>query len=580
MTLSAICAAFGRTQHNARRRPAAVLAALALLLAVFSGCGGGSGTTTDTTPPTFAGVKSTTSMATSITLGWSPASDNVTAPWDIVYLVYRSPTSGFTPSPTNLIATTARGALSYDDTGLTAGSTYYYVVRAMDAAGNKDSNTVGIMGSTDTTPPVFAGITSATTPTAGTATPAGSVSTRLGWTAASDPDNSTSSIVYLVYRSTSAITSTNITSITPFTTAAGATAYTDTGLTQGTTYYYVVRAKDPAGNTDTNTVQLSTATLADTTPPTFAGATGTSSIGQTSATVNWTAATDNVSQSSAIIYLVYRSTTTTISYTTPIATTAAGAASYTDSTLSAGTTYYYVVHAKDEAGNEDANTAQVSAKTLSATTVVPTFAGASSLTVQNTPSLTIGWSPATETGVSSPSIQYLIYRATSSGGENFTVAPTYTSAVNATSFMDTNVTANTKYYYVVRAQDTSTGVTDTNTVEVFGPVSFLNDIYNPIIASGPSTCTTGCHAGAAPAGSLDLSTLTKAYNGMVNITSGECATAQYVVPGSSSTSYLYQKLVGTWPCGSGSQMPKTGTKLNATQLNTVKNWIDQGALNN
>ena len=124
MTLSAICAAFSRTQHNARQRPAAVLAALALLLAVFSGCGGGSGTTTDTTPPTFAGVKSTTSMATSITISWSPASDNVTAPWDIVYLVYRSPTSGFTPSPTNLIATTARGALSYDDTGLTAGSTY------------------------------------------------------------------------------------------------------------------------------------------------------------------------------------------------------------------------------------------------------------------------------------------------------------------------------------------------------------------------------------------------------------------------------------------------------------------------
>jgi len=151
MTLSAICAAFSRTQHNARRRPATVLAAFALLLAVFSGCGG-SGTTTDTTPPTFAGVKSTSSQATSITISWSPASDNVTAPWDIVYLVYRSPTSGFTPSPTNLIATTARGALSFDDTPLITGSTFYYVVRAMDAAGNKDSNTKQIMGATDIIP--------------------------------------------------------------------------------------------------------------------------------------------------------------------------------------------------------------------------------------------------------------------------------------------------------------------------------------------------------------------------------------------------------------------------------------------
>jgi hypothetical protein len=49
----------------------------------------------------------------------------------VTYNVYRSTTSGFTPSPSNLIATLS--TTTYADTGLTATTTYYYVVETFYA---------------------------------------------------------------------------------------------------------------------------------------------------------------------------------------------------------------------------------------------------------------------------------------------------------------------------------------------------------------------------------------------------------------------------------------------------------------
>jgi hypothetical protein len=51
----------------------------------------------------------------------------------VTYNVYRSTTSGFTPSPSNLIATPS--TITYADTGLTATTTYYYVVETVYANG-------------------------------------------------------------------------------------------------------------------------------------------------------------------------------------------------------------------------------------------------------------------------------------------------------------------------------------------------------------------------------------------------------------------------------------------------------------
>jgi hypothetical protein len=59
-----------------------------------------------------------------------------------------------------------------------------------------------------------------------------------------------------------------------------------------------------------------------------------------------------------------------------------------------------------------------------------------------------------------------------------------------------------------------------------------------------------------------------------------CSTSNMkrVVAGSSATSLLYLKVAGNPPCGS--RMPRGRTPLSAANIALIKNWIDQGAMNN
>ncbi|MCE9500833.1 MAG: fibronectin type III domain-containing protein, partial [Leptospira sp.] len=75
----------------------------------------------------------------------------------------------------------------------------------------------------------------------------------LGWNAATSSETSAGNILYDVYRSTTSGTQ-NFSSPV-FTTALGATSATISGLTNTNDYYFVVRARDILGNSDTNTIQ-------------------------------------------------------------------------------------------------------------------------------------------------------------------------------------------------------------------------------------------------------------------------------------------------------------------------------------
>src|SRR5262249_6376908 len=159
-----------------------------------------------------------------INLSWGASTDNVGV---TSYLVERCQGAGCTTftqvgTPT---------ATTFSDTGLTAGTSYSYRVRATDAAGNLSPYTNVASATTtavDTSPP--------TQPGTLTATAVGSAQVNLAWGAATDNVGVTN---YLIERCQGA-TCSSFAQVATSTT----TTFNNTGLTAGTSYSYRVRATD------------------------------------------------------------------------------------------------------------------------------------------------------------------------------------------------------------------------------------------------------------------------------------------------------------------------------------------------
>ncbi len=104
--------------------------------------------------------------------------------------------------------------------------------------------------------------------------------------------------------------------------------------------------------------------------------------------------------------------------------------------------------------------------------------------------------------------------------------------------------------------------------------AIYSDIIMPICS--------GCHRSVNPTGALDMSTVRKAFDDLVDQQAAgpACGSSnlERVVPGNSAMSLLVQKLAGTQTCGS--QMPLNGTPLSADQIDRIRRWIDQGAHDN
>jgi beta-galactosidase len=90
------------------------------------------GGTCTAAPGTPGTLQATTTSATQITLSW--VASTAESACVVNYDIFRSTTAGFTPSAANQIGA-AQAGITYADTGLTAGTTYYYVVDAVDSSG-------------------------------------------------------------------------------------------------------------------------------------------------------------------------------------------------------------------------------------------------------------------------------------------------------------------------------------------------------------------------------------------------------------------------------------------------------------
>lgn len=280
-------------------------------------------------PATPTGLSAVTSSTTAIALSWTDASANETG-----FQIERSATTG---TGFVLINTTAANAVSYTDSGLTPGITYYYRVRAVNGSGASGYSAEASAMTTGSAPAA---------PSAVTALAQSSSSISLTWRDASGNETG-----FQVERSLAAASGFAL--IT--TTAANAAAYFDTNLSANTTYYYRVRAVNSVGQSDySSVVSAITAVTAPGSPSSLTVV----SVLSTSVSISWT---DNSTDESS--FEIERSTTSGTGFAS-VGTVTSNVVSYTDTGLTSNTTYYFRVRASN--GSLSAYTAEVSATTLAA----------------------------------------------------------------------------------------------------------------------------------------------------------------------------------------------------------------------
>jgi chitodextrinase len=408
-------------------------------------------TLADTQAPTVpSGLKASSIANASITLSWSASTDLPNPGGTGVggYYVYRNGVR---------IATTTTA--SYVDTGLTISTNYSYQVAAFDKATPPNvsalSAALSVTTSADTqAPTVPAGLTSSNVTIS---------SVTLSWSASTDLPNPGGTGVggYYVYRNGVRIATTT------------ATSYADSGLTGSTTYSYQVAAFDKATppNVSALSAALSVTTSPDTQAPTVPTGLAATSIATGSIKLGWTASTDLPVPGATGVggYYVYRNGVR-------IATTTG--TGYTDSPLTASTSYSYQVAAFDKAtpANVSALSAALNVTTL-ADTQAPTVPTGLTTSGIASGSVTLSWNASTDlpnpggTGVGG----YYVYR----NGTNI-------ATTTATGYTNSGLAASTTYSYQVAAFDKATppNVSALSGAVSVGPNSDVLTYHNDTMRTG------------------------------------------------------------------------------------------------
>ena len=190
--------------------------------------------------PSFAGLGAALPGAScgEVDLMWSAASSNCSNA-SLTYNLYRSTQSGFAPGPSTLIAADLT-ALSFHDTLLAPGTTYYYVARAFDSRSGEEGNlgelAVVAPASPDSVAPLFGGVAAAF---AG----AHCGETLVLWPQA--VESCSNPVRYDLFRSPTPGFTPDPSNLIASTLSVG---YIDTALTPGASYFYKVAAVDSEEN--------------------------------------------------------------------------------------------------------------------------------------------------------------------------------------------------------------------------------------------------------------------------------------------------------------------------------------------
>src|SRR5216117_3787688 len=371
--------------------------------------------TAPATPPGAPqGLVATAGDAT-VTLTWSAPSSNGGSPITN-YRIYRSTTGGG-----ETLQATIGNVLTYSDTSVTNGVTYYYQVSAVSNVGEGPRSNEA--SATPTAPAGPPGAPQGLVATAGDATVA------LAWSSPSS-DGGSAITNYKVYRGTISG------QLSLLATLPNVLSYTDSAVTNGQTYYYKVTAVNAVGEGPRSNEASGTPTSGQTvpSPPRQLNATP----GEAQVTLTWLAP----SSDGGSPITNFKICQGTASGGESLLATVGAVFSYPDSSVTNGVTYYYYVTAVNGIG------ASGSSNEVSATPVAGPSVPDAPQNLVATPgngTMTLTWSPP-PWDVRSPVTGYTVYRGTNSGNRSF-----FVPLGNVTTYTDTGLANGQRYYYVVTA---------------------------------------------------------------------------------------------------------------------------------
>ena len=291
------------------------------ILAIFClfvlACGGGGGSS-DSGPLPAAPQLTSSNANSQVILSW----DKVNGATE--YRIYWSTTAGVNKQTGTVIPNVTS---PYAHTGLTNGTTYYYVAVALNQYGESAESIEVSATPSIATPPL---------PPVSVATQASNRTVNIGWTASQSEEEVTS---YNIYWSVSK----GVTKASGIRIAGVNSPYTHTNLINDTTYYYIVTGVNKYGEGNASQEVSATPTRGNVLPP----PTGlTATAGNYQATISWNAV------GGATSYNLYWSTSSDISSRNGTKIEAV-TSPYTHSGLDENTTYYYVVTSVNGYGESD-----------------------------------------------------------------------------------------------------------------------------------------------------------------------------------------------------------------------------------
>lgn len=314
--------------------------------------------------------------------------------------------------------------------------------------------------------------------------------------------------------------------------------------------------------------QFTTIAAVDGTAPVFGGAGSAMALSEETIAVTWSPGIDGQTASNEIVYFIYAATASGgQDFGTPAAVARPGDTRHLVTGLQPGTTYFFVVRSRDNHGNFEFNTVETSATTDPAPDgVFPAFAAAVGASPQGPTSISLFWADGTDNRDPPSDLRYRIYLRPAGGTRNLS-NPHAETAPGETTYLVTGL-APGEHFFIVRAVDTS-GNEETNLVEVSSStVMSYGRSIQPIFDMNCTRAT--CHVGVVPAAGILLTN----YTGAIS----------RVVPGDPASSLIIrridERIQAPDPPFIPPRMPSGGLALPDRDIANIREWVQQGALNN